>query len=123
MQRVTWTLATVVVLLGYAVVAYAQNAIKLTAFSSCSPITNVAMSTASETVFAANTARKSATITNNDASIAIHVAMATTATTAWSRVAAGQAWVLEPVEGRIYQGIITVIAASGTPAISGDECI
>lgn len=100
----------------------AQRAIKLTGFASCTPITNVALSTSSEEVFAATADRKSAIITNNDASISIYVASAATATSAWERVPPGGSWSIEPKDGRLYLGAITAIAASGTPAIGGSQC-
>lgn len=88
----------------------------------CTAITNVALSTTSETVFAAEGGRKEACITNNDASIAIHVARHATATTADPRVAAGQAYCIGINGGYQYEGVIDAIAASGTPAISGESC-
>lgn len=96
----------------------------LAAFSmqACTVGSNTALSAASEVVFAANASRKSVTITNNDASIAIFVKLGATATADNLRVPAGSTYTLEPVGGYIWTGTIDAIAASGTPDISSEEC-
>ena len=89
----------------------------------CTALTNTALSMTHEVVFALNATRKKACISNDDASIAIYVAFHTTATSADVRVAAGQT-ICESVEdGYVYTGVIDALAASGTPAIGGWECI
>lgn len=88
----------------------------------CTAISNVALSTTSETVFAADPGRKEACITNNDASIAIYVARHATATSADPRVPPGGSWCIDTNGGYAYEGVIDAIAASGTPAISGESC-
>lgn len=90
--------------------------------TTCTALSNTALSTTSEVVFAASTTRRKMCISNNDASIAIHVRFGATATTASTRVPAGATICEEPANGYIYQGTIDAIAASGTPAISGEEC-
>lgn len=88
----------------------------------CTAISNVALSTASETVFAAAANRKKLCLSNNDSSIAIYVAFHATATSADVRVPAGGS-ICETVEdGYIYAGVVDALAASGTPAISGWSC-
>ena len=90
--------------------------------TSCAAISNTALSTTHEVVFAANAGRKWACLSNNDASIAIYVAFHTTATSADIRVAAGQT-ICEDIQGGwVYTGVIDALAASGTPAIGGVEC-
>lgn len=88
----------------------------------CTAISNVALSTASETVFAADPGRKEACITNNDASIAIYVARHATATSADPRVPPGGSWCIGVNGGYAYEGVVDALAASGTPAISGESC-
>lgn len=90
--------------------------------TTCTALSNTALSTTSEVVFAANTSRKKFCISNNDAAIAIHVRMGATATTSSTRVAAGQVFCEASEGGYVYQGTVDAIAASGTPAISGEEC-
>lgn len=89
----------------------------------CTAITNVALSTSSETVIAASTATKKFCLVNGDASIAIHVAFHATATTADTKLGPG-ASICEEASGtgHVYQGVVDAIAASGTPAISGWSC-
>ena len=89
----------------------------------CTTGTNVALSTASEEVFAANTSRREVTITNNDASIAIKVCRKTAAADSGClRVPGGSSWHDQVVEGYINQTSINAIAESGTPAISSESC-
>ena len=89
----------------------------------CTTGTNVALSTASEEVFAANTSRREVTITNNDTSIAIKVCRKTVAaSTGCLRVPAGSSWHDQVVEGYVNQTAINAIAESGAPAISSEEC-
>ena len=90
--------------------------------TTCTALTNTALSTTSEVVFAASTTRQKMCISNNDDAIAIHVRFGATATTASTRVAPGQVICEVPENGYIYRGTIDAIAASGTPAISGEEC-
>lgn len=105
--------ATVLLLAGAAPVRYPIT---------CTAISNVALSTASETVIAEQTKRKKFCLVNGDASIAIHVAFHATATTADAKVGPGGS-ICETVEdGYNYTGVVDVIAASGTPAISGWSC-
>lgn len=89
----------------------------------CTAISNVALSTSSETVIASDADRKRFCITNNDASIAIYVAFHATATSADPRVPPGGS-ICEEVSygGAVYTGVVDAIAASGTPAISGMSC-
>lgn len=88
----------------------------------CTPISNTALSTSSETVLAANANRKKVCIVNNDATIAIYVKFGATAATTDTRIAAGGSICESPESGHVYTGVIDAIAASGTPAISGFEC-
>lgn len=88
----------------------------------CVATTNTALSTTSEVVFAANSGRKSVTITNNDPTIAIHVRQGATGTTAYPRVTGGGSWSIDVTGGTIWTGTIDAIAVSGTPAISAEEC-
>lgn len=90
----------------------------------CTTSNNAALSVTSETIFAANTARKSLLITNNDGSIAIHVyrGAGAAATVNAPKVPAGSSWSDSELDGYIYQGAITGLAASGAPTISAEEC-
>lgn len=88
----------------------------------CTPISNVALSTSSETVLAANANRKKACIVNNDASIAIHVKFGATAANTDTKIGPGLTICEGAESGHMYTGVIDAIAASGTPAISGFEC-
>lgn len=106
----------------YPLPVYIEDAATLTTLT-CTTGSNLALSTTSETVFSANTSRKSVIITNNDTSIAIKVCRKTEASTAGCpRVPAGQSWVDEPRDGYLYLGAITAYSESGTPAISTEEC-
>jgi len=90
--------------------------------SECTAISNVALSTTHEVVMAATPGRKEWCISNNDTSIAIYVALHTTATSADVRVAGGQTICGEINGGWAYEGVIDALAASGTPAIGGYFC-
>src|SRR3990167_6720922 len=84
----------------------------------CTTGTTVALSQASEEVFAAHTSRRGVTITNNDASIAIKVCRKTaSADSGCLRVPAGSSWHDQVVEGYLNQTSTNAIAESGTPAI------
>lgn len=91
-------------------------------FQSCTAISNLALSTTSETVLASDTQRKAFCIGNSDASIAIHIAYHTTATTADIRLPPGSTLCENVEQNYIYTGVVDAIAASGTPAISGFSC-
>lgn len=88
----------------------------------CAATANVALSTTSEVVFAAYPGRKSVCVTNNDSAIAIHIARHGTATSASPRIGPGGSWCDEPSGGYMWEGTIDAIAASGTPAISAEQC-
>ena len=89
----------------------------------CTALTNTALSTTSEVVFAAAATRKKMCVSNFDASIAIYIAFHTTATSADVRLAAGQTLCEAVEDGYIYTGVVHGLAASGTPAIGGWDCI
>jgi len=102
--------------------ASAVPATTLTAIT-CTDTSNDSVGNSSETVFSANASRKSFCISNNDASVAIHVRLGATATTTNSvRVPAGQSICYDSHDGYMYQGVIDAVAASGTVDISGFEC-
>lgn len=90
--------------------------------SECTAISNVALSTTHEVVFAATPGRKEWCISNNDTSIAIYVAQHTTSTSADVRVGPGQAICGGINGGWIHEGVIDALAASSTPAIGGYQC-
>lgn len=101
---------------GYALAAPVRYSV------TCTTLTNTALSTTSETVFAATANRKKLCIVNGDSAIAVHVKFGATATTADAKVSAGGS-ICETVEdGHVYTGVVDAIAASGTPAISGFQC-
>ena len=90
---------------------------------SCTDTTNEALSTSSETIFAANSDRVEACVTNNDSAIVIYIARGATATADSDAVQPGGSWCIESKgNGYFYKGAISGIAASGTPDIGGQEC-
>lgn len=122
MTRLKWFLIGSFAAVGLS--AYAAGPIILGAIplGSCTAISNVALSTTSETVIAASDATKSWCISNNDSSIAIYVAMHATATSADVRVGPGQTICDEINGGYGPTTIVDALAASGTPAIGGFSC-
>lgn len=103
-------------------VAVAVPILAAPSINTCTQRSDVALSTSSEVLFAANLLRKSVTVTNNDSSIAIYIKRGSTATSGSLRVPAGQTYELVQESGHIWTGTIDAIAASGTPAISAEEC-
>ena len=106
---------------GVAGVAFAAAPVRYSL--TCAAISNVALSTSSETVLAAAAGtRKKFCITNRDTTIHVYVAFHATATSADVDLSPGQT-ICESVEyGFIYDGVVDALAASGTPAIGGWSC-
>lgn len=119
--RARWFLLGAIAAVAIPAIA-ATTAFHQTNALTCTALSNVALSTSSETLFAAAAARKTFCVVNNDASIAIHVKLGATATTADTKVAAGASMCWEPTSGHVYAGVVDAIAASGTPAVSGFSC-
>ena len=88
----------------------------------CTAISNTALSTASETVIASDTARKKFCIVNNDASINVFVKFGATAASTDTLLAPGASICEAPESGHVYTGVVDAIAASGTPSVSGFSC-
>lgn len=76
----------------------------------------------SETVFAADDTRKAFCVVNNDSAIAVHLKYGATATTGDTKIGPGGSFCEEIAGGYVYTGVVDMIAASGTPTISGFSC-